>query len=246
MLEMVAARYGPLPLLGKVSALAAIGVMPLDAWSMGMLWMVIDHSLALTMLSGALWYPLIYSLTWRAERAELFAVRVTSSLLATGAASALVVQLMPRPMLCAATALYVGLSLNLSAWCAELWLSLQASGLRRLLPPSAVHWLEDERPIDWLRRDEWSRLVRRVRQLLPLLVLPDSELEHGLALLPDDFRRALEAPGLQVALTLALTLTLTRTLTGWRFCWTISDARSRRPDCIRPSPRPRPKPGVEA
>ena len=160
-----------------------------------LLYFILDYSLAATLLSGVLWYPMVYSFTF-AGRAELHALRGVSAVAMAGAATALVVQLLSRPVLAASAMLYVGASLNASCWWAELWLYLQEGGIVRLLSPSLRHMLLHERPIDWLRRDDFSRLLLRVRELLPLLVLPESELHHGFAILPAELQARLQQPGL--------------------------------------------------
>ena len=135
-----------------------------------------------------------------AYKPELLALRGTSAVIVAAASTTLVVQVLPRLVLASATALYVGLSLNLGCWWASLWLRLQTDGLAAHLPPSVRRALLHERPIDWLRRSDWTEMVLRARQMLPLLLLPDGELRHGLAQLPPRLRRRLERPGLAALL----------------------------------------------
>lgn len=166
-----------------------------DAQSLALL--VADYWLAATLLSGPLWYLLAYSFSvFDPQQPELFALRCASAVTVALASTQLVVLLLPRAVLAATAALYIGFSLNVGCWWASLWLHLQAEGLAAQLPPSLRHALMTERPLDWLRRNDWTALLLRVRQVLPLLVLPDSELHHGLAVLPAELRERLERRGL--------------------------------------------------
>ena len=162
-------------------------------------WSALDHLCAATLLSSLLYWFNLCNLTSEyyacAKRPELLALRVISSLVASGAAISLVT-LLPRPVLTASAALYIALSLNLSSWWSALWLELQDGGLGSLLPPPLVHLLVHERPLDWLRRNMFGAVLLRCRQLAPLLVLPEQDLHHGLSLLPPDLRQALERRGL--------------------------------------------------
>jgi len=163
--------------------------------------LAVDYWLAATLLSGPLWYLLAYSFArMDDDQPELLALRGTSAVIVAAASTTLVVQVLPRLVLASATALYVGLSLNLGCWWASLWLRLQTDGLAAHLPPSVRRALLHERPIDWLRRSDWTEMVLRARQMLPLLLLPDGELRHGLAQLPPRLRRRLERPGLAALL----------------------------------------------
>ena len=163
--------------------------------------LAVDYWLAATLLSGPLWYLLAYSFArMDDDQPELLALRGTSAVIVAAASTTLVVQVLPRLVLASATALYVGLSLNLGCWWASLWLRLQTDGLAAHLPPSVRRALLHERPIDWLRRSDWTEMVLRVRQMLPLLLLSDGELRHGLAQLPPRLRRRLERPGLAALL----------------------------------------------
>lgn len=189
--------------------LHADGLTALTAWS------AIDHVLATTLLSGVLWNPVSYSLSPVLDdenRPELRALRAASALLAAGAAVCLVVCLLPRPVLAASTALYVGVSLNASCWWSQIWLHLQAEGLAPLLPASLRETLYNTRPVDWLRSDNWSVMVLHARQVLAVTLLPEADLGHGLALMPPTLRAALESRGLRHVLPGAL-----RTALGpWR------------------------------
>ena len=162
--------------------------------------LALDHACAATLCWGCNYWLLTMSLTPHYlipdGRPELFALRAASAVVAACSSVCLVAYTLPRFVLYAGTALYVGLGLNISVWWASLWLHLQDEGLASLLPPSLVHLLAHERPIDWLRKDMVGHLLTRCRQLLPLLVLPEEDLHHGLAILPPHVREALEARGL--------------------------------------------------
>ena len=163
--------------------------------------LAVDYWLAATLLSGPLWYLLAYSFArMDDDQPELLALRGTSAVIVAAASTTLVVQVLPRLVLASTAVLYVGLSLNLGCWWASLWLRLQTDGLAAHLPPSVRRALLHERPIDWMRRNDWTEMVLRARQMLPLLLLPECELRHGLAQLPPRLRRRLERPGLAALL----------------------------------------------
>lgn len=173
----------------------------LSAWAP--FWRMLDLVLATTLLSGALWHFMVINLTpgfLHSGRPELYALRAASAMLVACGAVCLVAQLLPRPVLAACATLFVGVSINFSCWWAALWLHLQNSGGFALLPRPVRHALKNERLVDLLRRDVVSLFFARCRQLLPLLVLPDDELECGLALLPPTLRARLERRGLAHAL----------------------------------------------
>jgi hypothetical protein len=192
------------------------------------LWVALDHALAGTLLSGVLWSFMTYNLTpgyLHSGRAELYALRAASALLVACGAICLVAQLLPRAVLAASTTLYVGLSINLSCWWASLWLNLQSNGIFSLLPQSLLHLLKHERPVDWLRRDMWGIFLERCRQLVPLLLLPEEDLDRGLAILPPSLRARLEQRGLAHAV---LPTALCQLLEPWE----------RGPDYLRVRPVP--------
>ncbi|KAL1520984.1 hypothetical protein AB1Y20_022542 [Prymnesium parvum] len=159
--------------------------------------LVADHTLAGILLSSVLYSFILVNFTPNGGRVELFVLRCVSALLVSGASIALAVQLMPRNVLAASTVLYLGVSLNASCWWASLWLFLQKDGLAPLLPESLRDALLRDRLLDWLRQPfDYALLVQRLRQMLPLLVLPEEELHRGLALLPPELRARLQRPGL--------------------------------------------------
>lgn len=159
---------------------------------------LLDHWLSATLLSGALWHFVTYSMTpgfLTDGRPELFVLRASSALVAALGAINLVTQLLPRPVLAASTVLYIGFSINCSCWWSAIILELQSDGLVSLLPSSLIHLLMHERPVDWLRRDFFSTVVLRCRQLLPIMMLPEEDLHHGLTQLPPSLREMLEERG---------------------------------------------------
>lgn len=157
---------------------------------------IIDHTLAGILLSNVLYPFLTLNLTTNDSRVEIFALRCASALLASIASVALIVQLIPRPILAAGTMLLVGVSLNASCWWATVWLNLQASGLAPLLPEAIRRALLEDRLLDWLRNPvDFALLAQRLHQLMPLILLPEDELHHGLAMLPASLRARLQQPG---------------------------------------------------
>ena len=98
--------------------------------------LAVDHALAATLVTGVLWCLIKCSCNagLHSVRSELYCLRVVSSLLAAGGATCLVVQLLPRQVLVACTALYIGLSLNFSCWRAALRLHVHDAGLVSILP----------------------------------------------------------------------------------------------------------------
>ena len=130
--------------------------------------MALNHACAATLLSGSLYWIIPYNLDpgfcVAAGQPELFALRAVSALVASCAAISLVA-LLPQPVLYLGTVTYVGLSINLSCWWSSLWLHLQSGGLASLLPPSLLHVLAHERPIDFLRRNMLSELLSTCRQV---------------------------------------------------------------------------------
>ena len=122
-------------------------------------------------------------------------LRALSAALAALGAVNLTTQILPRPVLAASTVLYLGVSLNLSCWWSAVWLQLQADGLASQLPDWLAHTLLEERPVDWLRRDFLGLLLLRCRQLIPILLLADDDLDAGLRLLPPSLRAQLEERG---------------------------------------------------
>ena len=159
---------------------------------------LLDYALAATLLSSFLW-ALTFSFTTAhvpAGRPELIVLRAVSAAVAAHGACSLVASTVPRPLLVASAMLYTGLSVNLSCWWASIWLSLQSRGLAWALHPSLLHALKHERPIDWLRRDMLGAAISYGRRLVPLMVLPEEDVHHGLALMPPRMRALLERPGL--------------------------------------------------
>ena len=159
---------------------------------------LLDYALSATLLSNFLWMLSFNFATGNLPtgRAELLVLRGVSAVLAACGAISLVAHVVPRPVLAASAAFYVGLSVNVSCWWTAVWLRLQQGGLAELLPPSLVHLLVHERPIDWLRRDMLGTLVGYCRELLPLLMLPEEDMHHGLARISPRLRTALERRGL--------------------------------------------------
>ncbi len=158
-----------------------------------------DYGMAGTLMSGVLYYFISYNLV-PDGRFELYLLRAASALLASAALLVLTVQLLSRPVLAASAALYAGASLNVSCWWTALMLRLQDGGLGELLPEPLHYVLLEMRPIDWLRSNSWTVLVTRLRQLVPVMLLPDDELHHAMELLPPEARERLLQRGLHAEL----------------------------------------------
>ena len=171
----------------------------LEPASFEVLLVVADHALAATLVSGALWHLVTYSCTpgyLHGDRAELLVLRAASALLTACGATCLVAQLLPRGVLAALAALYVGLSLNLACWCSAAWLHLQEDGLSAVLPAGIVRALRHERPIEWLRSAFLSTLVHHARTCVPLLFVADADLPHAMSIVHSRLRTFLEQPGM--------------------------------------------------
>ena len=166
--------------------------------SRALLLLATDYLLAATLLSGVLCNFLYYSLMagfLTADRSELCLLRAISSLVAAAGAVYLVA-LLPRPVLVASTAVYLGVSLNFSCWWAAIWLQLQTKGVGAVLPADLAHALRNERPIDWLRRKSPDlSFFSKLRQVVTLLLLPEEDLDRALALLPPSRASAYSAAG---------------------------------------------------
>ena len=190
-----------------VAALVVAPIVGHRLWSRGGLAMggeeaaaalrIADYYMACTLCSGALYWFLLYSLTSSSTYPELYALRCASALLAAVALVELTVQALPRPVLAAATALYVGLSLNVCCWWASLVLRLQTTGLGGLLPEGLVHVLLQMRWLDWLRSDSFTVFLGQCRQLMPVVFLPEDELHLAVERLPPELRERILTPGIQ-------------------------------------------------
>ena len=171
--------------------------------SRALLLLATDYLLSATLLSGVLCNFLYYSLMagfLTADRSELYLLRAISSFV-TAAGAVYLVALLPRPVLVASTAVYLGVSLNFSCWWAAIWLQLQTKGVGAVLPPDLAHALRNERPIDWLRRKSPDlSFFSKLRQVVTLLLLPEEDLDRALALLPPSLRERLQRRGLEHSL----------------------------------------------
>mgnify|MGYP007078105411 CR=1 FL=1 len=161
-----------------------------------------DHVLAAGLHSGVLWHFLRLSLARYHCRLELYVLRCLSAIVASVALLELTVLLLPRPILVAVVALYTGLSLTAGCWWTSLWLSLQSGGLAAHLPETLRLSLSSVTPLAFLRdtavTDVVCQCLATARQLLPLSLLPDSDLPAALATLPPQLQARLLQPGLQV------------------------------------------------
>ena len=155
---------------------------------------VLDWALAAMLLNGVLWPFLQFNLT-PGGRADLYGLRATSALLASAALVALCVHSFSRMQLALLNAFYLGLTLNLASWSSALWLRMQPSGLAGLLLSDRVLQMVRTRPlVQWLREPLFQVSLLKLRQIVPLLLVPDEHLQTALSALPPGLRRKLRQP----------------------------------------------------
>ena len=124
-------------LTAAVIVLPALGALVLAAetcWLHERWLFLLDYGLAATLLSTVGAVFLRYNLCSPCNRPELYALRVASALVVCVSTLCAVVNLLPRPVLFAATVLGHALFLNVTSWCSALMLRLQTAGLASFLP----------------------------------------------------------------------------------------------------------------
>ena len=174
----------------------------IDEPTKAVLLVLVDYTLAAALLLGILLGVLRLNFTRRGCRVELYVLRCLSATIASIALLQLTVLILPRPVLVAAAVLCTCMAINAACWWSDLWLHLQAGGLASVLPETLRHTLTTITPLEWLRDDALSVLLGEWfafgRQLLPLTLLPESDLPMALEALPAKLRAQLLKPGLQV------------------------------------------------
>ena len=173
-------------------------ILRLEVCLLGESWLAaLDWVMAAILVNGVLAPFLQWNLT-PGGRSDLYALRSASALLTSASLVGLCVHSLSRMQLVLCNGLYAGVSLNLASWSSALWLHLQPLGLGGLLLPD--QWLLALRTkplLQWLREyAAASVMLRQVRQVMPLLIVPDEHLETALEVLPPALRHRLAQPPL--------------------------------------------------
>jgi hypothetical protein len=173
-------------------------ILRLEVCLLGESWLAaLDWVMAAILVNGMLTPFLQWNLT-PGGRPDLYALRSASALLTSAALIGLCVHSLSRMQLLLCNGLYVGISLNLASWSSALWLHLQPLGLGGLLLPDQwLHALRTKPLLQWLREYAAAPVtLLQLRQVVPLLIVPDEHLETALEVLPAALRHRLAQPPL--------------------------------------------------